>query len=460
MLEACNNNLELAIDMHMEGGAGNSGLARSEAAATAGPSSASSSYITSEVRAPIPQKEETLVEETPVYGFRGRRRTARSVFDGFRDFETETRQQEAMRSVTRSNSKRKTLEDLFRPPIDMIHKGSFTSARDSGTTDGRWLMVNVQNVQEFACQALNRDVWSNSAVKAIIKQHFVFWQVYHDSEEGRKYMQFYKITTWPYVAVLDPRTGENMAVWNKLDNVTFCDLVTEFLALNPSLDGLSKSPPAKKTKRQDSIVDASEDDQMMAAIQASLEDNSKSKPNCVTIDSDSSEDEELETFTDSDDVNSNPSPVKKPRVSRKKSPIKKDSLCSKLTNSANSCSSANHKNSAGKKCAKRRRSSEKEEEKSAVVVEPERWRNYLGDEGDSQATLMFRYPDGSREQLAIPHTSQLWALVYFVIGKGYSNEQYELVTQFPRRRISDLDLESTLQQNGLHTRETVFVQAR
>lgn len=50
-------------------------------------------------------------------------------------------------------------------------------ARDSGTADGRWLMVNVQNVQEFACQALNRDVWSNSAVKAIIKQHFVFWQV-------------------------------------------------------------------------------------------------------------------------------------------------------------------------------------------------------------------------------------------------------------------------------------------
>lgn len=133
--------------------------------------------------------------------------------------------------------------------------------------------------------------------------------------------------------------------------------------------------------QQDSIVDASEDDQIMAAIQASLKDNSKSKPNCVTIDSDSSDDEELETFTDSDDVNSNPSPVKKPRISGKKSPSKKDGLCSKLTNSANSCSSANHKNSTGKKCAKRRRSSDKEEEKSADAVEPERWRNYLGNEG-------------------------------------------------------------------------------
>lgn len=46
-----------------------------------------------------------------------------------------------------------------------------------GKTQGRWLMVNIQNVQEFACQALNRDIWSNSAVKALVKDNFVFWQV-------------------------------------------------------------------------------------------------------------------------------------------------------------------------------------------------------------------------------------------------------------------------------------------
>lgn len=40
-------------------------------------------------------------------------------------------------------------------------------------------MINIQNVQDFACQCLNRDVWSNEAVKTIIREHFIFWQVCH-----------------------------------------------------------------------------------------------------------------------------------------------------------------------------------------------------------------------------------------------------------------------------------------
>ena len=32
-------------------------------------------------------------------------------------------------------------------------------------------------MREFPCQQLNRDVWSNEAVRNIIKEHFVLWQV-------------------------------------------------------------------------------------------------------------------------------------------------------------------------------------------------------------------------------------------------------------------------------------------
>lgn len=98
------------------------------------------------------------------------------------------------------------------------------SAREEGAKLNKWLMVNVQNVQEFSCQILNRDVWSNTAVKSIITEHFVFWQVclkfnfdmyliyfifqvYHDTADGQRYMQFYNVTDFPHVAILDPRTG-------------------------------------------------------------------------------------------------------------------------------------------------------------------------------------------------------------------------------------------------------------
>ena len=44
-----------------------------------------------DVRAPIPQRQEVLVDgpDELAFTFRGRKRTARSVFDKFRDFEAE-----------------------------------------------------------------------------------------------------------------------------------------------------------------------------------------------------------------------------------------------------------------------------------------------------------------------------------------------------------------------------------
>ena len=55
----------------------------------AGPSTGSEEVV----RAPIPHKQETLVEqEVLTFGFRGkpRKRAATSVFDTFRDFQAET----------------------------------------------------------------------------------------------------------------------------------------------------------------------------------------------------------------------------------------------------------------------------------------------------------------------------------------------------------------------------------
>ena len=63
--------------------------------------------------------------------------------------------------------------DSPKPPMYLL----ILQLKDAGMAQRKWLLVNVQNVQEFVCQALNRDVWSNSSAKAVIKEHFVFWQV-------------------------------------------------------------------------------------------------------------------------------------------------------------------------------------------------------------------------------------------------------------------------------------------
>ena len=76
------------------------------------------------------------------------------------------------------------------------------------------------------------------------REHFIFWQQYKETEEAQRYLTFYQtkkakngqktVSEWPYVAILDPRTGELIVTWQKLDAATFCDLVTEFLSMHPS----------------------------------------------------------------------------------------------------------------------------------------------------------------------------------------------------------------------------------
>ena len=260
LLEACGGNLEMAVDMHMEdnGGGGGGGGA---AAAVGGED---------EVRAPIPQKQEVMVEP----GFEGyvmnnrvnkshSQRRVRSVFDGFRDFQAEARNMEDRldAGLPVSKSKKKTLEELFKPPLDLLYQGDWQSAREHASSSGRWLLVNIQNPQEFQCQVLNRDLWSNPGVKVIIKEHFVFWQQYKESDEAQRYMTFYTITDWPYVSIIDPRTGENMVTWSQIEAATFPELITEFLTLHPSLDTPVKEPPRKKMKSEN-ILEMDEDAQM------------------------------------------------------------------------------------------------------------------------------------------------------------------------------------------------------
>ena len=66
-------------------------------------------------------------------------------------------------------------------------------------------------------------------------------------------MMFYKINEWPYVSVLDPRTGECLAEWHKIDAVSFGELITEFLSSHNTLDDSTSdecASPVKKKSRQ------------------------------------------------------------------------------------------------------------------------------------------------------------------------------------------------------------------
>uniref|UniRef100_A0A8C2ZTM0 UBX domain-containing protein 7 n=1 Tax=Cyclopterus lumpus TaxID=8103 RepID=A0A8C2ZTM0_CYCLU len=441
MLEACSNNLEMAVTMFLDGGA----IAEEPSTSSSSAASSSRAPPSDEVRAPIPQKQDILVEPEPLFGVPKRRRPARSIFDGFRDFQTETiRQEQELRNGGTVDKKLSTLADLFRPPIELMHKGSFETAKDCGQLENKWLMINIQNVQDFACQCLNRDVWSNDAVKTIIREHFIFWQVYHDSEEGQRYIQFYKLNKFPYISILDPRTGQKMVEWNQLDVASFLEQTAGFLAEHGQLDGPSCHAPPAKRARSESLIDASEDSQLEAAIRASLQETHYESSNAPEEpDSPRSEEEsDAEPFSDSE------------------GPISVDGSDSEISTSSHRKSPYKENNHSHKKEESKKNHLEPS---AAGPRHPHTTKTCdvdCPDDNCPKARLMLRYPDGQREQISLSSKAKLLALVRHVQSKGYPNERFELVTNFPRRKLAHLDYDITLQEAGLCPQETVFVQER
>lgn len=183
-----------------------------------------------DVRAPIPQKTEKLLNYDP-YALAlapQRKRMRVNAFDGYQPSSDDSQPAYA----GNSSNKSKSLGALFRPPVDLLFNASFEASKLQGCKNNKWVLVNVQNQIEFNCQSLNRDVWSDDTVKEIVRENFVFIQIYCDSLDGKKLINYYNITSYPFVAILDPRTGEKLMQFNssKIDQLMFCEKVTTFLA--------------------------------------------------------------------------------------------------------------------------------------------------------------------------------------------------------------------------------------
>ena len=128
-----------------------------------------------------------------------------------------------------------SVEWMFPPPIHISFPGTLAEARDMAKQQRKWLIVNLQSHTEFASHMLNRDTWSNEMIETMLRENFVFWQRGHTSDDGRSYMDMYKVSEGdlPHVAIIDSRTGAklvNMKGFIEPDNM--CISLVEFLDSN------------------------------------------------------------------------------------------------------------------------------------------------------------------------------------------------------------------------------------
>jgi hypothetical protein len=157
---------------------------------------------------------------------------------------------------------------------------SWDAARDKGKEEAKWLLVNVQDPSIFDCQQLNRDIWKHEGIRELVKENFVFMQYSKDDPRGNQYIQYYfplkdSDAAYPHIAIVDPRTGEQVKVWSGPPVPApgdFLMQLVEFLD-RYSLDVTKKNPVARRKPEKPKAMDVdrlTEQEMLDLALQNSL----------------------------------------------------------------------------------------------------------------------------------------------------------------------------------------------
>ena len=179
-------------------------------------------------------------------------------------------------------TKRESLARMYQPPRHLMTDGTLDEIKNLAESTHRFVLVNVQDMNEFACNVLNRDVWSDERVARAVRESFVFWQIPHASEAGAYFCTLYQVTSFPYLAILYPQTGAVAKVWETPPSAD--QLVDDLGAFVRSV---------LEPQQESTIIDATEDEQLKAAIQASLAASTASGTETViSLDDDDDDDDD------------------------------------------------------------------------------------------------------------------------------------------------------------------------
>ncbi|XP_012532905.1 UBX domain-containing protein 7 [Monomorium pharaonis] len=407
-LALADGNVEMAISLMFEGGR---------------PPESENANPEPPVRAPILPTREILVPSEPVCSLP---QLSNNVFDRFRDFAVETQRQEE--EMTRrvsgakhmSQKKSKRLEDLFRPPCDILFLGSFMEARDHAKTLNRWLLVNVQNPQEFSCQVLNRDVWPNENIQEIVKDHFILWQVLSNTTDGKRYIDFYNVVTYPYLAIVDPRTGECMKTYNNITVDNLMSDLNDVLSTHPSPESATQ---VTSDSRDWNNFPTTPPKRSTLADQMKNECGPSSKTSRLL--SEKITDSGNETVT-SDNITSSSVPS---------------------SNMPSSSNSAFNKKRKLNECAIKQ---QKDEKLKSNATKPE-----TGDEPFLR--LCLRLPNGAKETISMCATDTIEDFLIKMEEMGFSSTEHTFLVPFPKTNVGALSANTRLLDTILFPTNTVFI---
>ena len=218
-----------------------------------------------------------------------------SIWDESSDSATRSRGlAEATGGASEQSSKAARLAELFRPPFELMNQIPWDDAREKGKEELKWILVNVQDPSIFDCQQLNRDIWKHQGIQETVRENFVFMQYSKDDPRGAQYTQYYfplkdSDAAYPHIAIVDPRTGEQVKVWSGPPVPLAGDFLMQLIEFldRYSLDVTKKNPVAKRKLEKPRSVDVdrlTEEEMLDLALQNSLATSGEPGPKEVDPD--------------------------------------------------------------------------------------------------------------------------------------------------------------------------------
>ena len=346
-------------------------------------------------------------------------------------------------STSKYYNKLQLLTTKFRPPIDILFKGSLEQAKQSSIQQHKPLLLNLQSTTDFQSQILNRDTWSNPQLKQLILKEFVFWQVYLHTDEGMNVKGWYGVENAPFVAILDPVTGECLMEIVKGEFITadqVMALVQSFLTTFKDKPFhstfINTNPTAERTKKDTSnkeVVDLTEDEQLKAALEASL----------VDLDNNNNSDR-IEEETEVKEEKEEEKEKEKEEEKEKEKEIEKE------------------------------KGKEEEQERITEVIVKKRnkGKQIEGEQGKpKECQIQIRMIDGKNIRGEFTKQDTLWDVDDWIQSNNSteqkenstnnnnnSNSDYVLVSPFPRVEYSDFN--KTLEELGLVGRSSLIMSAK
>ncbi|KAL9656836.1 hypothetical protein ABK040_004371 [Willaertia magna] len=191
-------------------------------------------------RSPIPQHASRLYDNfnSPTSGFT-------YDYPPYIQNQFNPQQNQQYQTTSKFNKGSEEFNELFKKPEDVVFKGTFDAAKRFAEENSRWLLVDVLKDDIFQCHQLNRDTWANDVVKTLINNFFVFWQVDESTSQGQFFKSRYPIYQYPYICIIDPRTGENVKSWSGkfVDAPTMVDYLQNFIDSHSLMDHLPSPSP-------------------------------------------------------------------------------------------------------------------------------------------------------------------------------------------------------------------------